>query len=106
MVIYGRSVVVVLAASLVCCTALRAQEVSTKPAEEQEIPVLFAYVEFMQVPEGGDELYLKVEELWRNKVHAVRQAAGLVNQWVLFKVERSEGPTTDYNYAVVHLFDS
>lgn len=50
-------------------------------------------------------LYLQVEKAWK-KIHTVRKQAGIVNQWVVCKVHRTDGPTADYNYAVIHIFDS
>jgi hypothetical protein len=74
-------------------------------AQEAEKPTLYAEVQYMQVPEGGDELYLKVENAWK-KIHSIRKEAGIVSQWVVCKVHRTEGPPADYNYAVIHIFDS
>ncbi len=91
------SMVVATTCLLFACPALWAQEA--------EKPVLYAEVQYMQVPAGGDELYLKVENAWK-KIHAIRKDAGIVSQWVVCKVTRTEGPPADYNYAVIHVFDS
>ena len=74
-------------------------------AQEAEKPTLYAEVQYMQVPDGGDELYLKVEKAWK-KIHAVRREAGIVTQWLVCKVTRTDGPPADYNYTVIHVFDS
>ena len=74
-------------------------------AQEAEKPTLYAEVQYMQVPDGGDELYLKVENAWK-KIHAIRKEAGIVDQWLVCKVNRTEGPPADYNYTVIHVFDS
>ena len=74
-------------------------------AQEAEKPTLYAEVQYMQVPDGGDELYFKVEKAWK-KIHAIRQEAGIVDQWLVCKVNRTDGPPADYNYAVIHVFDS
>ena len=68
-------------------------------------PKIFARIEYMQVPEGGEELYLKVEEAWK-KIHRARRDAGFINNWMLAKVSRSPEAKGDYNYVVVHLSDS
>ncbi|MHB8953644.1 MAG: hypothetical protein ACYC4U_11795 [Pirellulaceae bacterium] len=75
------------------------------PAQEAEIPTLYAEVQYMRVPEGGEELYMKVEKAWK-KLHAIRKEAGIVNQWLVCKVTRTDGPPGDYNYTVIHIFDS
>jgi len=101
-----RTLPALLLATAILGASLAAREVRAQETEtEQPVPTLYAYVEYMQVPEGGDELYLKVEGVWR-KIHAVRKEAGLVTQWVVCKVNRTQGPPGDYNYAVVHVFDS
>lgn len=74
-------------------------------AQEPEVPTLYVEVQFMKVPEGGDDLYLQVEKVWQ-KIHAMRRQAGIVQQSVLCKVNRTEGPEPKYNYAVIHVFDS
>jgi hypothetical protein len=74
-------------------------------AQEPANPQLYAEVQYMQVPEGGDALYLSVERAWK-KIHTIRKQAGIVNEWVVCKVHRTDGPTADYNYAVIHIFDS
>ena len=65
----------------------------------------YVMVEYIRVPEGGDELYLKVEQAWK-KIHAARKDLGLVTGWATCRVERVRGPKSDYNYVVVHICDS
>jgi len=77
----------------------------TTVAQEAEKPTLYAEVQYMQVPEGGEDLYLQVEKAW-SKIHAIRRDAGIVDQWLVCKVNRTDGPPSDYNHAVIHVFDS
>ena len=62
-------------------------------------------VAFMSVPKGGDQAYLDVERLWR-KFQIARREAGVVKDWMVFRVERVHGPSTDYQYAVLNFYDS
>ncbi len=68
-------------------------------------PKAVARIEYMQVPEGGDELYLKVENAWK-KIHRARRDAGIIKNWKLMKVSRPPEQKGDYNYVVVHVSDS
>jgi hypothetical protein len=82
----------------------RGAEASNVAANMGE-PKLFARIEYMSVPEGGDDAYLEVEKVWK-KIHQARKDAGLISQWMVFKVERENAAEDDYQYAVVHLTDS
>jgi hypothetical protein len=43
--------------------------------------------------------------VWK-RIHEARRDAGLIRNWTLSKVQRESGPELDYQYAVVHFFDS
>ena len=91
--------------STLIATAVVLLACSPSIAQETGKPTLYAEVQYMQVPAGGDDLYLQVEKAWK-KIHSIRRDAGIVTQWVVCKVKRTEGPPGDYNYAVIHIFDS
>ena len=59
-----------------------------------------ALVSYMQIPEGGEELYLNVERLWKKRHQASKQA-GAIRDWVLFKVERVGNEQAPYQYATM-----
>ena len=65
----------------------------------------FLEVTHMSVPEGGGEEYLAMERVW-SKFHRARRDAGLIKGWGVFKVKRTHGPKSDYNYVVVTVYES
>ena len=68
-------------------------------------PTMYAEVQYMHVADGDDDLYLKVEEAWM-KIHAARKELGITKASAVHKVKRTTGPESDYNYVVVHIYDS
>ncbi|WP_152051144.1 hypothetical protein [Tautonia marina] len=75
-------------------------------APAQSVPPLaLVRVEYMSVPEGGDEAYLQTERVWK-RIQAARRTAGGVDHWAVYRVDRKHNKDSDYNYAVVHVFHS
>ncbi len=70
-----------------------------------EAETAFLEVTHMSVPEGGGEEYLAMERVW-SKFHRARRDAGLIKGWGVFKVKRTHGPKSDYNYGVVTVYES
>lgn len=66
---------------------------------------LFILVNYMKVPEGGEERYRDVERVWK-KVHQARKEAGLILDWALLKVRRPGADSTPYQYATMAVVDS
>jgi hypothetical protein len=85
------------------CNAQETQEASA--SEESATSTYFLQVDYMQVPDGGDDLYVKVENLWK-ELHEVRRDLGIIRAWAMCRVKRTTGPEADYNYVTLHLFDS
>lgn len=81
------------------------REVATAEPVDYGQPKVIARIEYMQVPEGGEELYFKVEDVWK-KIHRARREAGVITNWMLLKVDRTPQTQGDYNYVVVHLSES
>ena len=70
-----------------------------------EAETAFLEVTHMSVPEGGGEEYLAMERVY-SKFHQARRDAGLIKGWHVFKVKRTHGPKSDYNYVVVTVYES
>jgi hypothetical protein len=87
---------------LICCSLANGQD---DPTQADLAKPVYMQVQYIQVPDGGDELYLKVENVW-TKIHKARRDLGLITAWATCRVERSLGSDADYNYVVVHLCDS
>jgi len=75
------------------------------PSVRGEAETAFLEVTHMSVPEGGDEDYLAMERVY-SKFHRARRDAGLIKGWVVWKVTRTHGPKSDYNYVVVTVYES
>ncbi len=65
---------------------------------------IYAVVDFMKVPEGGDGEYLKVEqEMWK-PMHQEWVNTGNLDSWSLWSIPYPGGTDAEYHYATVRIY--
>lgn len=65
----------------------------------------FALVDFMYVPEGGNETYVKMEQSYAKPVHQRLIDEGKLSYWGLFRVAYPAGTGADYQYVTVRFYE-
>lgn len=65
----------------------------------------YALVDFMYVPEGGDETYVKMEQSYAKPVHQRLIDEDKMNYWGLFRVAYPAGTGADYQYVTVRIYE-
>lgn len=97
----------ILAAALVLPSLTTADDGPQPAAASEPVQSSRRYlrVEYMQVPDGGDEKYREVERAWK-KIHQARHDAGHTRGWALLKVDRQGPVPAPYQYVTVHILET
>jgi hypothetical protein len=65
---------------------------------------LYVQVDYMKVPEGGEDAYLALErDMWK-PIHEQQVRQGIITGWSVYSV-RFGAPNADYNFTTVNVFD-
>lgn len=64
----------------------------------------YALVDFMYVPEDGDETYLQMEENYAKPVHQELINQGKLTYWGLYRVAYPGGTGAEYQYVTVRIY--
>lgn len=65
----------------------------------------YVLVDFMYVPEGGNETYVKMEQSYAKPVHQKLIDEDKLNYWGLFRVAYPAGTGAKYHYVTVRIYE-
>lgn len=73
---------------------------------ENNTPAKYAQVDYMKVPEGGEQTYIEIEtSIWK-KMHQARQKAGKIKSWGIYSVRYPYGTKEPYNFTTVNFMST
>jgi hypothetical protein len=102
----GTTVVSFLAGSLTSAALVAAQNRQAQDRPTQPPPPAVVQVNFMKVPPGRDQEYVRTEqEIWK-PVHQERIRRGQMRSWTLYARQYPGGDAAEYNYVTVDVYDS
>lgn len=105
-ILLGTTVVSFVAGSLTSAAFVSGQGGSAKGRPAQPPPPAVVEVDFMKVPPGHDDEYVRVErELWK-PLHQERVRRGQLLSWGLYARQYPGGDGAEYNYVTVNVYGS
>lgn len=85
---------------------LMIEGVNILPPSQENYAAKYIQVDYMKVPEGGDQAYMDIEtQVWK-KMHKVRQKAGKIDAWGMYSVRYPYGTKEPFNYTTANFMSS
>ena len=72
----------------------------------QTAPAPVVSIHYMKTAPGGEAEYEAVETGTWKPIHEARQQAGVLRDWVFYRVQYPQGTEAPYNYVTVNVYDS